>query len=118
MKKILTSIKEHIIAWFIGITLVLYPLTALAAYAKSPGTPIVKELDGTDTRTGEYKIVGTMEIPQTKLDNFWTDVKKALTPAPKPNKVAAMTPEQRQIQTLQGEILARQMMIDRLKAEK
>jgi hypothetical protein len=102
MKKILISVKEHIVAWMIGITLVLYPLSAMAAYMKEPGKPIVIELDGTDTRTGEYKIVGTLERPQTRFDNMLADTRKFLATT-FTTKERTLTPEERQARELRGQ---------------
>lgn len=112
----LQQIKQKSYAIIIGITLAIYPLSALAAYVQSPGNPLIKELDGTDTITGEYKIVGTIEIPQTKMDNLIDETKKVLSSVKPKEKV--MTPEQRDIAILKSEILAREMMIARLQGER
>jgi hypothetical protein len=113
--KSIKTIQEKAIVWAVGITLAVIPLSAFAAYVKSPGTSIVKELDGTDTRTGEYKIVGTIEIPQTKMDNLLDDTKKVL--ATFKSKEKPLTAEEREIRRIKGEILAKEMMIARLQGE-
>lgn len=71
----------------IAVALVLVPATAFAAYMAQQleGKPIVEELIGQDTRTNEWRVVGTKTIPQSKLDNILTDAKTSLTISKKEN---------------------------------
>jgi hypothetical protein len=115
MKQTFKPVLDKAIVWAVGITLAVIPLSAFAAYIKSPGTSIVKELDGTDTRTGEYKIVGTITIPQTKMDNLLDDTKKVL--ATFKSKEKPLTAEEKEIRRIKSEILAKEMMIARLQGE-
>lgn len=59
----------------VALTLALIPLTAFAAYVahNMEGTPKVSNAYGTDTITGEWRVVGTITKPQTKLDNLYSE---------------------------------------------
>jgi hypothetical protein len=59
----------------VALTLALIPLTAVAAYMAHniEGNPKVSNAYGTDTITGEWRVVGTITTPQTKLDNLYSE---------------------------------------------
>jgi hypothetical protein len=67
--------KKQITSAAVAITLALIPLTAVAAYMAHniEGNPKVSKAYGIDTITGEWRVVGTITIPQTKLDNLYSE---------------------------------------------
>jgi len=56
----------------IAVTIAAIPLTAVAAYM-TKGNPVISNLYGEDINTGEWRIVGVVTKPQTKLDNIYND---------------------------------------------
>ena len=109
--------KKQITTAAVAISLALIPLTAFAAYMAQSveGTPITTELFGEDSRTGEFKIVGTKILPQTKLDNLLTDVKSGLVMPKK--EVVNLTKEEQQRRESMGKEYMRKLELAKADGE-
>lgn len=109
--------KTTITTGAIALTLALIPLTAFAAYMAQSveGTPITTELFGEDSRTGEFKIVATKTVPQTKLDNLLTDVKSGLVMPKK--EVINLTKEEQQRRESLGKEYMRKLEVAKADGE-
>jgi hypothetical protein len=109
--------KKQFTTAAVAITLAVIPLTAVAAYMAQSveGKPIITELFGEDSITGEFKIVATKIQPQTKLDNLLTDVKSGLV-LPK-KEVVNLTKEELQRRQDAGKEYMRKLEIAKADGE-
>jgi hypothetical protein len=109
--------KKQFTTAAVAITLAVIPLTAVAAYMAQSveGKPIITELFGEDSITGEFKIVATKIQPQTKLDNLLTDVKNGLV-LPK-KEVVNLTKEELQRRQDAGKEYMRKLEIAKADGE-
>jgi len=109
--------KKQFTTAAVAITLAVIPLTAVAAYMAQSveGKPIITELFGEDSITGEFKIVATKIQPQTKLDNLLTDLKSGLV-LPK-KEVVNLTKEELQRRQDAGKEYMRKLEIAKADGE-